>query len=802
MDRLNLKGLVFAPIGALATVVGLIHSWLPRVDPPGRITPPAEAIVAGMEAFVKPLATDQPLKRSRRVCSNNAVSPWNAVEKGVRIMTNRLTRGAAWAAAAVFFPVALVFVEADEIRKAFDYPDAPRSETVDDYHGTKVADPYRPLEDPDSAPTRAWIEAENTITDAFLGSIPQRQAIRDRLTRLWDYEKFSPPAQRGGRLFFTHNTGLQNQGVLFVLDSIDGEPRPLLDPNTLSTDGTVALAGAVPSDDGKLLAYGVAAAGSDWNEWRVRDIETGRDLDDHLKWIKFSSASWTPDGKGFFYGRFPEPKPGEDLKAANYYQTVHYHRVGDPQSKDALVWEDPEHKEWRADATVSDDGEHLILTLGKGTDAKHRVLYRPFGQPNAEPTHLVGDFDAEYEFVDNDGPILWFKTNKDAERGRVVAIDVRDPKPESWKELIPEAEETLQGVDVVGDRFLATYLKDAHTVVRVFDLAGAHVRDVELPGLGTAGGFGGKRSDKQTFYAFTSYTTPATIYRHEIATGESAVWRSPKLQFNPDDYETTQVFYKSKDGTRIPMFLTAKKGLKKSADTPTLLYGYGGFNIPLTPGFSPSNLTWLEKGGLYAVANLRGGGEYGESWHQAGTKLKKQNVFDDFIAAAEWLIAEGYTSTPKLAISGRSNGGLLVGACMTQRPDLYGACLPGVGVMDMLRFHKFTIGWAWIDDYGSSDDPEEFKALRAYSPLHNIRPGTCYPPTLVTTADHDDRVVPAHSFKFAAALQAAQSCDNPTLIRIETKAGHGAGKPTTKIIEEAADQWAFLIKVLGVETGD
>jgi len=717
-------------------------------------------------------------------------------------MMNLLTRRAAAAAAAVFFLGAMVFVEADDIGKAFVYPEAPRSDTVDDYHGTQVADPYRPLEDPDSEATRAWIEAENKITNAFLDAIPQREAIRERLTQLWDYEKFSPPGQKGGKLFFTHNTGLQNQSVLFALDSIDGEPRLLLDPNTLSSDGTVALTGAVPSEDGKLLAYGVAAAGSDWNEWKVRDIQTGDDLDDHLKWIKFSSASWTPDGKGFFYGRFPEPEPGEDLKAANYHQKVYYHRVGEPQANDVLIWEDPEHKEWRADASVSDDGEHLILTIGKGTDAKYRVLHRPLGDSEAEPTHLVGDFDAEYEFVDNDGPIFWFKTNKDAERGRVVAIDVRDPKPESWVELIPEAEETLQDVDVVGDRFLATYLKDAHTVVRVFNLTGEHERDVELPGLGTAVGFRGKRSDSRTFYAFTSYTTPATIYQYEIESGESSVWRRPKLQFNPDDYETVQVFYKSKDGTKIPMFLTSKKGLERTGDAPTLLYGYGGFNIPLTPSFSPSNLTWLEKGGLFAVANLRGGGEYGESWHQAGTKLNKQNVFDDFIAAAEWLIAEKYTSAPKLAISGRSNGGLLVGACMTQRPELFGACLPGVGVLDMLRFHKFTIGWAWIDDYGSSDDPEQFQALYAYSPLHNIKPGTCYPPTLITTADHDDRVVPAHSFKFAAALQAAQSCDNPTLIRIETKAGHGAGKPTAKIIEEAADQWAFLIKVLGVEDKD
>nr|WP_206108258.1 prolyl oligopeptidase family serine peptidase [Paludisphaera soli] len=689
-------------------------------------------------------------------------------------------------------------MKADEPAKPFPYPDAPKSDAIDVYHGTKVADPYRPLEDPDSDVTRAWVEAENKITNGFLGSVPQREAIRARVTELWDYEKFSAPGKKGGKYFYTHNTGLQNQGVLFVLDALDGQGRTLLDPNTLSADGTVALSGTVASDGGGLLAYGIAEAGSDWNTWKVRDVATGKDLDDRLEWIKFSSAVWTPDDKAFFYGRFPAPEPGQDLKGANYYQKVYLHKVGTPQDQDALIWEDPEHKEWEASPTVSDDGQYLILTLHKGTDAKYRVLYRPLDASEAKPTHLVGEFDAEYDFLDNDGPVFWFKTNKDAERGRVVAIDVRDPDPAKWVELIPEAEETLEGVDVVGDRFLATYLKDAHTVVRVFDLSGKHVRDVDLPGLGTASGFGGKRKDKETFYAFTSYTTPATIYRYDVETGASTVWRKPTLKFDPSAYETVQVFYTSKDGTKIPMFLTGKKGIQKDGSNPTLLYGYGGFNIPLTPGFSPSALTWMEMGGLYAVANLRGGGEYGESWHQGGTKLDKQNVFDDFIAAAEWLIAEKYTNKFKLAISGRSNGGLLVGACMTQRPDLYGACLPGVGVLDMLRFHKFTIGWAWIDDYGSSDDAEQFKALYAYSPLHNVKPGTCYPPTMVTTADHDDRVVPAHSFKFAAALQAAQACDNPVLIRIETKAGHGAGKPTAKVIEEAADQWAFLVKVLNV----
>jgi prolyl oligopeptidase len=679
------------------------------------------------------------------------------------------------------------------------YPEAPRSATVDEYHGVKVADPYRPLEDPDAPATRAWVEAENKVTFAFLESIPQRPAIRKRLTELWDYEKYSSPWFEGGRYFFTYNPGLQNQAAILVSETLGAEPRLLLDPNTLSSDGTVAISGSDVSKDGKLLAYGIAAAGSDWNEWKVRDVTTGKDLPDHLKWIKFSSVAWSPDGKGFFYGRFPEPTPGQDLKGANYYQKLYYHRLGTPQGDDVLIWQDADHKEWRADPKVTDDGRYLILTLGKGTDAKHRVLFRPLEDESSRPSHLVGEFDAEYAFIDNDGPVFCFKTNKDAPRGKVVAIDTRSTHPDHWRVLVPEAAETLEGVDVVGDHLVTTYLKDAHTVVRVFDLDGKHIRDVGLPGLGTAVGFHGKRHRPETFYAFTSFTTPTTIYRYDVATGESTLWRRPKLKFEPAEYETVQEFYPSKGGIKIPMFLSYKKGMKRDGSNPTLLYGYGGFNIPLTPSFKPADLAWLEMGGIFAVANLRGGGEYGEEWHQGGTRANKQNVFDDFIAAAEWLTAEKYTSKEKLAITGRSNGGLLVGACMSQRPDLYGACLPAVGVMDMLRFHRFTIGWAWVDDYGSSENPDHFKALFAYSPLHNIKPGTCYPPTMISTADHDDRVVPAHSFKFAAALQAAQSCDNPTLIRIETKAGHGAGKPTTKQIEEAADSLAFLVKVLKIE---
>ncbi|CAA9379332.1 MAG: Prolyl endopeptidase [uncultured Phycisphaerae bacterium] len=673
---------------------------------------------------------------------------------------------------------------------------------VDDHHGTKVPDPYRPLEDPDAPESRAWIEAQNKLTFGFLEQIPARDRIKKRLTALWDYEKFGMPFAEGGRYFYSRNSGLQNQGVLYSTPSLDGEPRVLLDPNTLSPDGTVALTRAVVSDDGRLMAYGLASAGSDWQEWRVREVGTAADRDDHLRWVKFSSASWTKDGKGFFYSRYPEPAAGEDLKGANYYHKLYYHALGTPQAQDQLVYERPDQKDWNFHGEVTDDGRYLVVTVSKGTDDKYRILYKGLadgvvGSP-AEPVELIGAFEHDYSFVDNDGPVFWFKTNKDAPRGRVIAIDTRRPSPEHWVEVIPQAAETLEYVTLVGGRFFAGYLKDARTQVKVFDLAGKFVRDVALPGLGSADGFDGKRTDRETFYSFTSFTTPTTVYRYDVASGQSTVFRAPKVDFDPDDYEINQVFYTSKDGTRVPMFVSHRKGLKRDGNNPTLLYGYGGFNVSLTPWFSPSNLVWMERGGVLAVPNLRGGGEYGEEWHQGGTKLNKQNVFDDFIAAAQWLIDNKVTSTPKLAIEGHSNGGLLVGACITQRPELFGAAVPGVGVLDMLRFHKFTIGWAWVDDYGSAADPEQFKALYAYSPLHNVKPGTCYPPTLITTADHDDRVVPAHSFKFAATLQAAQACDHPVLIRIETQAGHGAGKPTAKIIEEAADKWAFLVRVLGV----
>lgn len=679
------------------------------------------------------------------------------------------------------------------------YPDAPADEVVEEYHGTQVADPYRPLEDPDSEVTRAWVEAENEITFGFLDKIAARKPLTERLTKLWDYEKFSVPFEEGGHFFYLRNSGLQNQSVLYTTTSLDGEPRELLDPNKLSEDGTVALAGLSVNDEGSLLAYALADAGSDWLTWRVRNVETGQDTDDVIKWSKFSGASWTKDGSGFFYGRYPEPKEGEDLRASNYYQKVYFHKLGTPQSEDELIYDAPDHKEWYFGHHVTDDGKYLVIEVARSTDDVNMVLYKRLDEPDAKIVTLIDNFDAGYYLIDNDGPVFYFRTNKDAPRGRVIAIDTAQPDEANWKELIPQSEETLRAVSLVGDRLLANYLKDAHTQVKVFDVAGKFQSEVELPGLGTATGFGGKRADTDTFYSFASFTSPPRIFRYTISDGTSSLFRAPKVDFNPDDYTTEQVFYESKDGTRIPMFISYKKGLAKNGQAATYLYGYGGFNIAMTPRFSVTNLVWMEMGGVFALPNLRGGGEYGEQWHKAGTKLDKQNVFDDFIAAAEWLIDNKYTSTPKLAIGGGSNGGLLVGACLTQRPDLYGATLPAVGVLDMLRFHKFTIGHAWVDDYGSSDNAEEFKALYKYSPLHNIESGVCYPPTLITTADHDDRVVPAHSFKFAATLQAAQGCDKPILIRIETKAGHGAGKPTTKIIEEAADKWGFLVRVLDIK---
>ena len=685
------------------------------------------------------------------------------------------------------------------------YPPARRVEQIDEYHGVAVADPYRWLEDPDTPEARTWITAENLLTEQFLSEVPARNRIRARLTELWDYERYSAPFHEGNRWFFFKNDGLQNQDLLYTQDGLDAEPRVLLDPNTLSADGTVSLSSLDISRDGSLLAYGISRAGSDWQELRVRSTADGVDHTDVIRWVKFSGAAWSHDGSGFYYARYDEPDEGRHLEDTNYFQKLFFHPLGAPQSADVLVYDRPDDKELGFNPDVSDDGRYLVINVWRGTDERNRLYYVDLAAaptPGSEATvvRLLDDNDAGYTFIDNDGPLFWFRTDLDAPRGRLIAIDVRQPEREHWHEVIAERAETLESVSVVGERFFASYLRDAWTVVRVHHLDGRFEREVTLPGVGTAGGFGGDRTDAETFYLFTSFTEPATIYRYDIATDTSTVFRRPQVKIQPEDFESRQVFVTSKDGTRIPLFITHRKGLQLDGTNAVYLYGYGGFNIPLVPSYSTSVMVWMELGGVFAQACLRGGGEYGEAWHQAGMKANKQNVFDDFIACAEWLIGAAYTAPPKLAIGGGSNGGLLVGACMVQRPDLFGAALPAVGVMDMLRFHQFTIGWGWTSDYGSPDDPEEFGALYAYSPYHNLHPGTAYPATLITTGDHDDRVVPAHSFKFAAALQHAHGGTSPVLIRIETQSGHGAGKPTAKVIEEAADRWTFLVAVLGMDT--
>jgi prolyl oligopeptidase len=679
------------------------------------------------------------------------------------------------------------------------YPETAKTNVVETLHTTSVSDPYRWLEDDNSAATKAWVEAQNKVTFGYLEKLPARQKLKERLTELWNYERYGVPFKEGGRYFYTRNDGLQNQSVLYVAESLEAEPRVLLDPNTLSKDGTVSLSGYTISEDGNLMAYGLSSGGSDWQEWKVRDVRTGKDLADELKWVKFSGASWTKGGKGFYYSRYDAPKEGEQLKGVNYFQKLYYHRIGAKQSEDRLVYERPDQKEWGFGGSVTEDDRYLAIHVWQGTSPKNRFFYQDLQAKGGKVVELLKENDASYDFVGNVGTTFYFQTDLDTPRGRLIAIDITKPARANWQEVIPQGQDTLRSVDFVNNQFVAQYLKDARSVVKIFSREGKPVREVELPGIGTAGGFNGKRGDTETFYFFSSYTVPGTTYRYDLKTGKSTIFREPKVKFNPAEFETKQVFYTSKDGTRVPMFITHKKGLKLDGTNPTYLYGYGGFNISLTPSFALTMITWMEQGGVYAVANLRGGGEYGEDWHQAGTKLNKQNVFNDFIGAAEWLIANKYTRPDKLAIAGGSNGGLLVGACMTQRPELFGVALPAVGVLDMLRFHKFTIGWAWQSDYGSPDKADEFQALYAYSPYHNLKPGVKYPSTLITTGDHDDRVVPAHSFKFAARLQEYHEGKNPVLIRVETRAGHGAGKPTAMLIEEAADRLAFAWKELGVK---
>jgi len=678
-----------------------------------------------------------------------------------------------------------------------DYPEARRTGQVDDYFGTPVADPYRWMEELEATEVGDWVDAQNGIAVPFLERLPGHGEIQSRLTELWNYERFGIPLKEGGLYFFTRNDGLQDQDVLYVAESLGGEPRVLIDPNRFSQDATIALAGWSVSPDGRYIAYSTSDGGTDWNSWRVRDVATGEDLADVVAFTKFTQASWLPNGAGFFYSRYPLGPDGEGDGQAQV--EIYFHPVGVDQREDEPVYAVEDSDSRNPYGTVTEDGRYLIINVAEGYN-ENGVYFRDLGAPSGQVIRLLDEWDALYTFVGNDGPIFFFHTNRDAPRNRVVAIDIRSPEPAHWREVIPEAKETLESASYVGGAFAGQYLRDANSLVRFFSRDGEVIRDVDLPGIGTVGGFGGHSDDPETFFAFESYTTPPTLYRYDVSSGESEVFRETQVGgggtlvgVDLSDYETVQVFFTSADGTRVPMFLTYKTGLERSGQNPTLLYGYGGFNISGTPSFRADRLVWLEMGGIFAHANLRGGGEYGQEWHLAGTKTHKQNVFDDFVAAAEYLISEGYTSTSRLAIQGGSNGGLLVGAVLTQRPELFGAALPAVGVLDMLRYHTASLNARqWSSDYGLSENEEEFRSLYAYSPYHNVREGSCYPPTLVTTADRDDRVVPWNSFKFGAALQHAQGCKNPILMRVETRAGHGAGKPTWMRIEEVADAWAFL----------
>lgn len=686
------------------------------------------------------------------------------------------------------------------------YPVSRIDKQIDNFHGTSVADPYRWLEDPNSPETRAWVEEQNRITQAFLQDIPQKSEIKKRLTELWDFPRAYAPYKVKGKYFQLRNSGLQNQNVLYLMESLEGAKSILLDPNILSKDGTVALSDWKVSKDGTLLAYATSLSGSDWQIWKIRNIKSGTDLADKLEWTKFASIAWNHENTGFYYCSYDPPGEDETYEAVNQNQKVMYHQLSTNQSEDVLVYERPDHPDWGFDPTISDDGRYLILEASQGTDHRRLIFIQDIAA-HTQFTELITEMEANYKFIGNDGTLFYFRTNYEAPLGKLIAIDIRRPEKENWKTLIHESEDAVESIILSNNQFIVLYLHDAHHQIKRFDMLGNYLGIIKLPMLGSLFSTDlehfifGERSQDELFFVFHSFIFPPTVCKYSFADDELIEIEKPELPFEFQNYLVKQVFAESNDGTHVPMFLVHKKDKNEANPEPTLLYGYGGFNISMTPGFLVSRLVWLELGGTLAVAVLRGGGEYGEEWHQAGSILNKQNVFDDMIACAEYLVEKGYTSKEKLAIEGRSNGGLLVGACMTQRPDLFGAALPAVGVMDMLRFNKFTIGWAWESDYGSPQDPEHFEVLYSYSPLHNIKSGTSYPATLVTTADHDDRVVPAHSYKFISALQTAQAGDKPVLIRIQTKAGHGFGKPTDVLIEEYTDIIAFLVKILEISPG-
>ena len=679
------------------------------------------------------------------------------------------------------------------------YPPAARGDVVDDYHGVKVPDPYRWMEDIDSPQTRTWVEAEAKLSSDYLAAIPVRDRIEQRMRGIWNFERWSAPEKHGKWWFYSHNDGLQNQSELFATDNPAKKGRVLLDPNTLSKDGTVSLRESAISDDGRYFAYALSEAGSDWQVWRVKDVATGQDLPDELHWSKAGGGSWRKDGSGFYYTVYDAPKDGELLKAANQYEKLYFHKLGTPQSADTLVYTRNDDPDWFVGGQVTDDGHYLIISANYGDQVQNTLLVQDLSGGDGKITEVIPKPAAQYSVIGNIGSTLYVLTDDNAPRYRVIAIDLNNPAPDKWQTVVAEGKDTLDQANLVGGQIVALYLQDAHSAVRRYTPQGKQLSEVKLPGLGTASGFAGRIGDRDTYYSYGSYTTPASVYRLDLKSGKSTQWHAPKLAgFKPADFESRQVFYASKDGTQVPMIVTARKGVKLDGSNPTILYGYGGFNISVQPAFSPAIATWIEMGGVYAVANMRGGGEYGRAWHEAGMKTHKQNVFDDFIGAAEYLIAQNWTSPKRLAVYGRSNGGLLIGAVTEQRPDLFAAVVPQVGVMDMLRFRDFTVGKGWESDYGSVENEDEFKALLAYSPYHNVKAGVNYPPMLILTGDHDDRVYPAHSFKFAAAMQHADADGNPILIRIDLRTGHGSGKPTAKLIEEFADIYAFVLNAMGL----
>ena len=680
--------------------------------------------------------------------------------------------------------------------QGLQYPKTVKDGTVDEYFGTKVADPYRWLENDTSAQTAAWVEAENKVTNAYLAKIPFRGKLLKRLTELSNYERISAPRKRHGKWYFYKNDGLQNQSVMYVMDQLGGEPRVFLDPNKLSTDGTVALKGVYFSNNGKYAAYTISRSGSDWEEIFVIDLKTGQLTEDHIEWAKFTGAAWK--GDGFYYSAYDAPVKGKEFSNVNSGHKIYYHQIGTPQSEDVLFYQNGAYPMRFYIADVNEEETKMYL-YEEGAGSGNNLFVRDLTKPESQFIQMTSNMDYQYMPVYDEGDKIWIHTNYGAPKGRIMTVDMRQPGVDNWQELVAEQENVLSSSDVINRQLILTYQKDASDHAYLYGLDGKLRNEIRLPSVGSVG-FIGDEKQPECFYTFTSFTVPGTVYQYDMEKNESTLYTSPKVNFRLEDYTSEQVFFQSKDGTRIPMFLTYKKGLKKNGNNPVYLYGYGGFNVSLGPSFSAIRIAFLEQGGIYAQVTLRGGGEYGEEWHLAGTKMQKQNVFDDFIGAAEWLIKEGYTCKDKLAIVGGSNGGLLVGACMTQRPDLFGVAIPEVGVMDMLRYHKFTIGWNWASDYGTSEDSKEmFEYLRGYSPLHNLKPGTVYPATLVTTADHDDRVVPAHSFKFAATLQECHQGNNPVLIRIDTKAGHGGGKPLAKVLEEQADIYGFILYNMGIK---